>query len=74
MPGGVAEEQWEVMVGPGGSTLNIAAMLYEPTEQFPVIFAEWSSTLIHLDPGTGTVVVEWIADDGVVLDRITLQR
>jgi alkaline phosphatase D len=71
--GGVAFDQWEVMVGPGGSTLNIGAMLVEPSEQFPVIFAEWSSNLIHLDPGTGQVVVEWVGDDGAVIERMDLQ-
>jgi alkaline phosphatase D len=70
---GVAFDQWEVMVGPGGSTLNIAAMLIESSEQFPVIFAEWSSSLIHLDPGTGQVAVEWVGDDGAVIERMELQ-
>ena len=69
---GVAADLWEVMVGPGGSFLNIAAKLVEPNDQFPVIFAEYCSTLIHLDPGTGTVRVEWVADDGSVWDEITL--
>jgi alkaline phosphatase D len=67
-PGGVAENQWEVMVGTGGSFLNIAAELLEPREQFPVIFAQWCSTLIHLDPGTGQVRVEWVGDDGQIIE------
>ena len=69
---GVAADLWEVMVGPGGSFLNIAAKLVEPSDQFPVIFAEYCSTLIHLDPGTGDVQVEWIGDDGSVLGEIAL--
>ena len=66
-------DQWEVMVGPGGSTLNFAANLLEPSEQFPVIFAEWSSTLIHLDPGTGTVRVEWVGDSGEIWEQFELK-
>ena len=69
---GVAADLWEVMVGPGGSFLNIAAKLVEPSDQFPVIFAEYCSTLIHLDPGTGAVRVEWIGDDGTVFGEIDL--
>ena len=71
-PQRVAADLWEVMVGPGGSFLNIAAKLVEPSDQFPVIFAEYCSTLIHLDPGTGDVQVEWIGDDGSVLGEIAL--
>jgi len=70
---GVAADLWEVMVGPGGSFLNIAAQLVEPNDQFPVIFAEYCSTLIHLDPGTGAVRVEWIGDDGFVMGEIDLE-
>jgi len=71
-PGGAAEELWEIMVGTGGSFLNIAAELLEPREQFPVIFAQWCSTLFHLDPGTGQVRVEWVGDDGSVLDTFEI--
>jgi len=70
---GVAADLWEVMVGPGGSFLNIAAQLVEPNDQFPVIFAEYCSTLIHLDPGTGAVRVEWIGDDGSIQGEIEFE-
>ena len=71
-PGGVAEEMWEVMVGTGGSFLNIAADLVEPMEQFPVIFAQWCTCLLHLDPGLGVVRVEWVGDDGIVLEAFEI--
>ena len=72
-PGGVAENQWEIMVGTGGSFLNIAAELLEPREQFPVIFAQWCSTLIHLDPGTGLARVEWVGDDGQIIEVFEIE-
>jgi len=72
VPGGVAEELWEIMVGTGGSFLNIAADLVEKTDQFPVIFAEWCTCLLHLDPGMGRVQVEWVGDDGSVLETFEL--
>ena len=72
--GGTGWEQWEVMVGPGGSFLNIGAGLYEgDRSQFPVLFDAWNSTRFECDPGTGTIHVSWIGDDGAVLDEITLE-
>ena len=69
---GLASDLWEIMVGPGGSFLNIAAQLVEPSDQFPVIFAEYCSTVIHLDPGTGLVQVEWVGDDGEVIESVEI--
>jgi alkaline phosphatase D len=70
--GGVASDQWEIMVGPGGSNLNIVADLIEPSEQFPVLFGARSSNLIHLDPGTGHVRVQWVGDDGEVVEEFEI--
>ena len=71
--GELADGHWEVMVGPGGSMLNFAASLMQPSEQFPVIFAEWTSSLITLDPGIGIATVEWVGDEGDVLASIDIQ-
>ena len=70
--GGVAADLWEIMVGPGGSTINLVADLIEPSEQFPVLFGAWSSNLIHLDPGTGRVMVQWVGDEGEVVEQFEL--
>jgi alkaline phosphatase D len=71
--GGVAADQWEIMVGPGGSNLNIVADLVEPSTQFPLMFGAWASNLIHLDPGTGQVRVQWVGDDGEVIEQFEIQ-
>ena len=63
--GGTAAGQWEVIAGPSGSTLNIAAELVQPTAQFPVLFAAWNHTRFTCDPGLGTILVEFVGDDGV---------
>lgn len=70
---GVGTDQWEIMVGPGGSSLNVVADLVEPSEQFPLLFGAWSSSLIHLDPGTGQVRVQWVGDDGEVVEQFEVQ-
>lgn len=72
--GGQGWEQWEIMAGPAGSFLNIGAGLYEgDRSQFPVLFDAWNCTRFECDPGTGTVHVSWIGDDGAVIDEITLE-
>ncbi len=71
--GGPAEGQWEVLVGPSGSPLNVLAELYEDTTgQFPILFAAWNYTRLRLDPGTGEVLVTFVGDDGGTLAEITL--
>lgn len=71
--GGPAEGQWEVLVGPGGSTLNVLAELYEDTTgQFPVLFAAWNFARLRLDPGMGEVLVTFVGDDGATIDEVLL--
>ena len=71
--GGLADSSWEIMVGPAGSTLNVLATLYENPEQFPVMFAQYNSALLRLDPGLGTIVVTYLGDDGTVLAEQTVE-
>jgi alkaline phosphatase D len=65
--GGLAESRWEVLVGAAGSTRNLLASLYDNPEQFPVMFEDWNSVLLRLDPGTGEARVTFIGDDGAVI-------
>ncbi len=71
--GGIAAAQWEVLAGPGGSPLNIAAELVVSREQYPVLFAAWNHTRFSCDPGTGVISVSFIGDDGAVIHELDLQ-
>ena len=70
--GGIAAEQYEVLAGPGGSFLNIAADLVVNRDQYPVLFAAWNHTRFVCDPGTGEVEVSFIGDEGEVLHQLVL--
>lgn len=71
-PGGVAADAWEVLAGPSGSTLNPICEVLDDAERFPVVFGAWNYTRFVADPGTGTIQVAWIGDDGSVLHERTL--
>ena len=43
------------------------ASLYDNPEQFPVMFEDWNSVLLRLDPGVGEATVTFIGDDGAVI-------
>jgi alkaline phosphatase D len=65
--GGLAADRWEVMVGAAGSTRNVLASIYDNPEQFPIMFEDWNSVLLRLDPGLGEVTVTYLGGDGGVL-------
>jgi alkaline phosphatase D len=69
--GGIAQDRWEVMVGAAGSTKNLLPALYESTDQFPVIFDDWNSVLLRLDPGLGEITVTYLGNAGeVIAERV----
>jgi len=71
--GDPGEHQWEVAAGPGGSTNNIAADLYENDfSHYLTMFSDWNTVMLTFDPGLGTVTVEYLGDDGGTLDRLVL--
>jgi alkaline phosphatase D len=71
--GGSGEKQWELACGPSGSTLNVAAELYtDTTGHYPVLFAEWNYTKLTLDPGTGSCLVQFVGDDGAIIQELEL--
>ncbi len=72
-PGGPAHDQWEVMVGTTGSTLNALALVTEPDDQFHAIIHAWCYTWIELDPAQGTALVRYIDDGGELLVEQQLQ-
>jgi alkaline phosphatase D len=70
---GSGDSQWEVAAGPSGSTLNVAAELYtDTTGHYPVLFAKWNYTRLTMDPGTGSCLVSFIGDDGLVIEEMEL--
>lgn len=71
-PGGTAEDAWEVLAGPSGSTLNPICEVLDDAERFPVMFGAWNYTRFVADPGLGTIAVQWIGDDGSVLYEMAL--
>ena len=71
--GGPGEAQWEVACGPSGSTLNVAAELYnDTTGHYPVLFAAYNYVRLGLDPGTGEATITFVGDDGAEIDSMTL--
>ncbi len=70
--GGIAEDAWEVFTGPAGSFLNIAADLYEGHPQYAWMAGVYNWCRFTCDPLAGTILVEFVGDDGGVLHAVTL--
>ncbi|MDP2307137.1 MAG: alkaline phosphatase D family protein [Pseudomonadota bacterium] len=71
--GGAGEDAWEVLAGPGGSFLNPIVELLDDTDRFPVAFGAFNYVRFSADPGTGTLSVAWIGDDGAIIDEAVLE-
>lgn len=71
--GGLAADQWEVLVGPGGSRLNAIVEAFVGSEQYPIVFAQWNWARFTCDPGAGTVTVAYVGDDGAEIAGIVLE-
>ena len=61
-----------MLCGPGGSFLNPIGDLAVETEQFLWSMSAWNSAVITADPGTGSVQVEFVGDDGSVLHSLSM--
>lgn len=71
--GGAAHAQWEVLVGPSGSNVNLLATLYTGDDpQYTDVIAAWNWVRVTCDPGRGTVRIQHVADDGTGLSDVTL--
>ena len=62
--GGVAENLWEAVIGPAGSTLNAIVTKLDPIEQFPIMFADYNWARFTCDPGRGSILISFIGDEG----------
>lgn len=67
---------WEIAAGPSGSRLIPLAGILEITgmpAQYELLVEAWSWCDLRLDPNTLRVSVDFIGDDGAVIDRRELQ-
>ena len=63
---------WEVLAGPAGSFLNPIVETLDDTDRFPVAFGAFNYVRFTADPGTGTIAVAWIGDDGAAIAETVL--
>lgn len=74
--GGVGAGLVEIAAGPSGSRLfpilDVAELAGGPPAQYLTLLDTWSWSEIELDPGTGSVLVRFVGDDGSVLAEQTL--
>jgi alkaline phosphatase D len=70
--GGLAAHVPEVLVGPGGSLVNLVAAIYPGNAQYPAVVPAWNWCRFDVDPELGTVRVRHIGDDGVALSDMVL--
>ncbi len=72
--GSVGDSLWEVMAGPGGSTINPMALLPPAwTDQYDLVLPEWNTVILDLDPLTGEVLVRFVNDAGDVIGERLLE-
>ena len=70
--GGLAWDMHEVLVGPGGSQVNVLAAIYPGNPQYEQLIAAWNWCRFDCDPVLGTVRVRHFGDDGAPLSDWTL--
>lgn len=70
--GEVGDDQWEVLCGPSGSTVNLAVHALQTGGQLTELVREWNATLFEADPTTGRVRVRFIGASGAILADRTL--
>lgn len=70
--GGTGAGQWEVFTGPAGSTPNVLVDVYTGNPQYEWLSSAWNWARFTCDPAAGTVLVEFIGDDGSVLHSAEL--
>jgi len=71
--GGIAEDSWEVLTGPGGSPIDDLYSLVPETDRMPAVVTTHNYVLFRCNPDNGQVIVRFIADDGTELRRLALQ-
>lgn len=70
--GDVGSSMYEVMAGPSGSFLNPIGDFIIETEQYLLGFSQWNHTRFVCNPETGEVLVQFVGDDGAVIEEMSL--
>ena len=70
--GGPGDNQWEVLTGPSGSSINPAARMFNENERIPIIVGQFNYTYFEANPENGNVIVKFIADDGSIISEMVL--
>lgn len=71
-PGGTAADQWEVFVGPSGSTPNVLVDLATLDDQFLWLSSAWNWAKFACDPDEGHVTVTFYGPEGSVIEEMVL--
>lgn len=70
--GDVGDSMYEVMAGPSGSFHNPIGDMMVLTEQYIMGFSEWNHTRFVCNPDTGEVLVQFVGDDGDIIEEMSL--
>ena len=73
--GGPGDDQWDVIIGPAGSTINPASILLEAQNnpRLPTVVRKYTWTYFEADPVAGTLLCRFIDNNGNVEKEQTLQ-
>ena len=69
--GAPGQDLWEVAAGPSGSRIAPAAQIAEVAgfpAQYDLLLEAWTWCDLRLNPGDRTVTVDFVGDDGSILD------
>ncbi len=66
---GPGEGLYEALAGPGGSNPLALSELFVPNDQVPFFLPEYNWLRVEADPVAGTLLLQWIGNDGEVLEE-----
>lgn len=68
-PGFRGGGMYEALAGPGGSNPLALSQVFVPNDQVAFFLAEYSWLRVEADPNAGTLLLQWIDNEGVVLEE-----
>jgi alkaline phosphatase D len=72
-PGYRGDFMWEALAGPAGSNPLALSELFVPDEQVPFFIPDYSWLRIEADPRSGVLLVQFIGNDGDVIQEREVQ-